>query len=125
MIPKKIRELQSVIELLVVTTTKEIEDFPIMTATEILDSANKKDGLMREFIIVKSELDVLMNGISEEEILKIEDYFISLEEDMMGFKILNRRLMLLTIPIQEMYNDINSKIQQTGSSKKNTLNTSI
>lgn len=125
MIKRKVEELQGVIEVLLEKTTKEIEDFPIMTAEEILDCANVKDNLMREFIEVKAELDVLMHGKSHEEIMQYEDIFIGLEEKMMKFKIENRKLMLLTIPIQEMYNNINDKVKQTGSTKKNLLNTSV
>lgn len=125
MIRKKIEELQDVVQILTDKTTKEIEDFPIMTAEEILDCANVKDGLMREFIQVKAELDVLMHGKPYEEVLEYEDAFIDLEEKMMKFKIQNRRLMLLTVPIQEMYNNINEKVKQTGSRRKNLLNTSV
>jgi len=124
-ITAKIEELQQIIDLLMTNTAKDIDDFPIMSADEIMDSANNKDNLMREFIIVKSELDVLMHGKVREEIMKYENVFIDLEEKMMQFKILNRRLMLLTIPIQEMYNEMSEKVKRSSSRKKNTLNTSI
>lgn len=124
-ITNKVKELQGVIDLLVENTQKDIDDFPVMTAEEIMDSANNKDGLMRELITVKGELDALMVPLQREEILKYESIFIDLEEKMMQFKILNRRLMLLTLPIQEMYNDINNKVKQTNSSKKNSLNISV
>lgn len=121
----KIEELQGIIDLLMTNTSKDIEDFPIMTADEIMDSANNKDNLLREFIIVKGELDLLMNGKEKQDIMKYESVFIDLEEKMMQFKILNRRLMLLTIPIQEMYNDMSDRVKKSPTGKKNSLNTSI
>jgi hypothetical protein len=125
MIVKKIKELESVIEILTEKTKHELENFSTMLADDIMDAANEKDGLMREFIIVKSELDMMVNGLEMNEILKLESHFIDLEEKMMAFKIVNRRLLLLTVPIQEMYNDLNNKVRQTSTTKKNMLNTSI
>ena len=96
-----------------------------MTAEEIMDAANSKDSLMREFIIVKSELDVLMIGKTAEDLMRLEKIFIDLEEKMMEFKIQNRKLMLLTLPIQEMYEEINNKVSRVSSKGTSKLNTTI
>lgn len=113
MIQDKIAELKNVITLLKENTEKEIREFPVLTPEEILDCATTKDRLMKEFIIVKSELDVLMHNKSQEEIELFTDLFVDLENEMIIFKDLNKKLLMLTVPIQEMYNNLHEKMKNS------------
>jgi regulator of sigma D len=90
----------------------ELENFHTFSANKIYELSEYKEEMMLNFISLKGEIDIYVENHSD-EIEENKKMIIKIQDNMEIFKLENKKLMLVTMSMKRLYDDISEKTENS------------
>jgi len=90
----------------------ELKNFHKFNANQLYEISEAKEELMENFISLKGEIDIYINN-HKSEISENENLFKTIKKNMDIFKEKNKKLLLITLGMKELYDNIIENTEET------------